>query len=106
MRSTDTFDGQTITTEISYSYDGEPFVGTRTRTSSEGETKTFEYDDRGRLIRDGRGSYVYADDRLVAAPERFYDYDRSGNLTAIRADPPGRFLWLPLRFSYDCWESQ
>jgi YD repeat-containing protein len=91
-------------TEHTYTYDGPPHQGTRTRTRDDGAQVTFEYDAQGRLIAasaDGdtpARTYEYDGDLMVRDGSVTYEHDEHGNLLR-RID--GGVVTL---YDYGCWE--
>jgi YD repeat-containing protein len=93
---------------VSFSYDGPPRVGTRTRTGSDGSSAAFTYDDRGHLIEHDNLLFTHEDDRLVQAetisPSRVtrWTYDEDGNLERKEAeDDIGQLVVTT--YTYECW---
>jgi hypothetical protein len=99
-----TEDGEPTGETHTYSYDGPPHVGVRTRTRDDGAQTTFEYDGQGRLIATSGDddtparTYAYDGDRLVRDGTVEYEHDEHGNLIR-RTDGDQVML-----YDYYCWE--
>jgi hypothetical protein len=96
--------GMMSTSSATYTYDGPPRVGTRVRTGSDGSTRTFTYDELGRIVSDDGATFLYDGDLLLTDGDVTYTYDAAGNLlTRTGASASGAIDTMT--FDYSCWDT-
>jgi YD repeat-containing protein len=98
--------GDPTVTDHTFTYDGPPHQGVRTRTRDDGLTMTFEYDAQGRLIAASEDegvparTYEYDGDRLIRDGAITYQHDEFGNLVRRIDGDTG----VNTVYDYHCWE--
>jgi hypothetical protein len=90
----------TVVADVTYTFDGPPRTGTRTRTGSDGSSATFTYDAAGHLLT----GFEWDGDVLVrdVARDTTYEHDEHGNLLAKTGPTPWADV-ATMTFDYGCW---